>query len=192
MGTTEYRVVNLLAGSVEGGNAIVGVLGRAVALDGLMSVGAQAVQTLQEVRGHHVVGIQNDGVVKTIGGMRNGVLQCLGLGASLENGFMHDDGLLAQPLVGGSRHVVGNDGQLEKPARIVLPEKGFNGMAYHAVFMVGREEHHEAILAAVGSRGMPFLREQGRESKEGHVGHRDCQDSPERKLQRMNKDANHA
>ena len=147
MGLAEEGVVDFLADTIEHGDVVVGVLGAAVTLDGLVALVADLVEVGQEVRLHHVVGIEDDHIVVVALDLLQGILHGLGLATLLENGLQEGNRQLSQLLVGLWLHVVGDDGHVETFIGIVLSQEGMYGVDDDAVFVVGRIEHEEGILS---------------------------------------------
>ena len=91
VGLAEDGVVDFLAGTVEHGYIVVGVLGAAVALDDVVAGVAENVQLFEEVGQYDVVGIEHHDVVEVaFNGLQaafhliDGVLHGLGLGTFLK------------------------------------------------------------------------------------------------------------
>ena len=217
MGLAEDGVVDFLAYAVQNGNIIVGVLGAAVALDGLIALVAQLVQLLEEVGIHHVVSIEYHHVVElTIGhSLRESVavrgrltidlidciLHSLGLRALLKDRLQQGDGQLGQFFVGLGAHVVGYDTDAEVGVGIILSEEGVHRVDNDAVFVVGRVEDKKSVVVRLQifldafhilCQGRRLLLPQhGDEGKEQNVGARCRQQQPEQYLNNMYNLPNH-
>ena len=157
----EDGVVDFLADTIEDGNIIVVVLGTSVALDGLVALCTDLVQPIKELWLHHVVGIEDDDIVKVRLAIDiqlatlylcDGVLHGLGLAALLEDGLEERDGQFTEFLVGLGLHVVGDDGDVEVLVGIVLTDELGDGIDDDAVFVIGgiKDEIAEVILLAHG------------------------------------------
>ena len=184
MGLAEDGVVDFLAGTVEHGDVVVGVLGTAVTLDGLVAGVAEDVELLEEVGLHDVVGVEHDDVVEVISHHLNGILHGLRLGTLLKDGRQQRDGLFAQKVVGLVGHVVGDDNDLEAVVWILLIEELVDGVQDDAVLVVGGIEDEEAALAVVERGGVlggevVFLVEQRDEGEEYYIGNRATDDKPQ-------------
>ena len=178
MGLAEDGVVDFLTDSVQDGDVVVGVLGATVTLDGLVALGTHVVELLQEVGVDHVVGIEDDDIVKMLPlascplllEMVDGKLHGLGLAALLKDRLQQGDAHLAQLLVGLGLHVVGDDGDVEVLIGIVLAEEGVYGVDDDTVFVVGRVEHQELVVVASAHAGQ-LAGEVGRQGRLGFLPH---------------------